>query len=219
MRWFKHLTDTRQDEKVARLIAEGGHAAYGLWWMVLETIARQMENGTDKCSVTYPLSKWAAELQTTPCNVRKRLAALVAAGLLEMSCNNAGIELQAPNLLKYRDEWQAKLGSRYRARIQNQTQKQNQTSACGKTEEPVSKEEQAQIADRVFAQLEETPEGAAVVRAVLGCRGTAKRPDALPQMPQAPHASFMDDPKLKAIADKIKANASLGPAPFLAGEG
>ena len=28
MRWFKHLTETRQDEKIAHLIADGGATAY-----------------------------------------------------------------------------------------------------------------------------------------------------------------------------------------------
>lgn len=126
MRWFKHLADTRQDEKVAQMVVKGGAAAYGTWWMVLETIARQMEKGSEKCSVTYPVSKWAVELQTTPCNVRKRLTALVTAGLLQMNCKGSSIELIAPNLLKYRDEWQSRLGSDSGARIQSQSQKQKQ---------------------------------------------------------------------------------------------
>ncbi len=131
MRWLKHLTDTRQDERVARMIADGGHAAYGLWWMVLETIARKMESGTNKCSLRYPLSKWAVELQTTPCNVRRRVAVLVAAGLLRMRCNKSGIELCAPNLLKYRDEWQSRLGGNSGARVKVQSHNKKSELSAG----------------------------------------------------------------------------------------
>ena len=190
MRWFKHLTETRQDEKMARLVADGGHAAYGLWWMVLEIIARKMEKGSGECSVAYPVSKWAAELSLRPCNVRRSLATVVATGSLQMRDTGAAIELSAPNLLKYRDEWQSKLVSNSRARIQNtevQKQKQNTDSAsrAGKaippslTEEerrlleyqkslpPITHEEQEENSHRVWAQIKSTPEGAELAEKLL----------------------------------------------------
>src|SRR5882724_6631675 len=124
MRWFKHLSGSRQDEKLASLIAKAGWRAYGLWWGVLEIIARQMDGENKKCSVCYPISKWAAELELTPNNVRRSLSVLVDAGLLRMrcvpagggaesslrtplgrSCEGAALELCVPNLLKYRDEY------------------------------------------------------------------------------------------------------------------
>jgi hypothetical protein len=120
MRWFKHLTETRQDERVARLIDRAGYAGYGLFWAVLEVIASQIEKGSGKCSVCYPVSRWAAALSLQPQNVRRQLAAVVAAGLLEMRSEGAEIELSAHNLLKYRDEWQSRLGSHSGARIQIQ---------------------------------------------------------------------------------------------------
>lgn len=135
MRWFKHLTETRNDEKIARLISKGGHAAYGLWWMVLESIARQIDNGTENCSVCYPVRVWAAQLSLRPCNVRRSLAVLVATGLLQMRDTNAGLDLSVPNLLKFRDEWQRRLSSDSGARIQSQKQiqmqKQIQTNVLG----------------------------------------------------------------------------------------
>ncbi len=135
MKWIKHMAETRDDEKVARLISIGGHEAYGLWWMVLETIAAGMDKDSQKCSLNYPISKWAAELNLLPQNVRRQIKPLVDCGLIaatwypmqqarsegcstgssshavasqQASSAAAMLELSAPNLLKYRDEWSSR---------------------------------------------------------------------------------------------------------------
>jgi hypothetical protein len=103
------MTDTRRDEKIARLIDEQGPAGYGLWWMVLEIIAGQMEKERSrKCSVRYPVAEWAAALSLRSCNVRRSLATIGATGLLQISEDDAGIEVSVPNLRKYRDEYSAR---------------------------------------------------------------------------------------------------------------
>lgn len=108
MRWVKHMTATRDDEKVARLVSKMGHEGYGLWWMVLETVAQSIDKGSNKCSLKYPINKWAAALQLHPPNVTRKLAAIAAEGLLELRCDEAWVELTIPNLLKYRDEYSRK---------------------------------------------------------------------------------------------------------------
>ena len=110
MRWLKHLTATRNDERVAALMDRLGYEGYGLWWAILETIAGSMEKGDTRCSLHYPVSKWAAELQLSPPNVYRRLARVCATGLLEMSRDETSITLCAPNLMKYRDEYSRKSG-------------------------------------------------------------------------------------------------------------
>lgn len=125
MRWLKHMTSTRNDEKVAALIAQAGPAGYGLWWMVLETVAASMENGSEKCSLKYPVAKWAAALQCLPQNVSRQLAVMGAVGLLSVSSDGAVIEVTVPNLLKYRDEYSRKSGqtpASVRSKIQIQIQ-------------------------------------------------------------------------------------------------
>ena len=122
MRWLKHMAATRKDEKIARLISKQGMAGYGLYWSVVEIIAAALDPKTHpEPSLSYPLSKWAAELQIHPPNVRRQLAAIAAEGLLTMSCSPAGDQLTAssnqavitltiPNLLKYRDEYSQRSG-------------------------------------------------------------------------------------------------------------
>lgn len=139
MLWIKHMVMTRDDERVARLVADGGHAAYGLWWMVLETIAKRMDK-SNRCSVKYPVSEWASKLHVAPQNLRRQLQPLLDSGLIvevpadacpppsaaaeaSQDCSRrvteasqrrnrrvAEIELQAPNLLKYRDEYSKRSG-------------------------------------------------------------------------------------------------------------
>ena len=53
MRWFKHMTDSHSDEKLCDIISESGPEAYGMWWLVLEIVAKQMDKNDVKCSVEY----------------------------------------------------------------------------------------------------------------------------------------------------------------------
>jgi hypothetical protein len=78
--------------------------------MVLETVAASIEAGKDKYSLRYPTSKWAAALQLHPPNVKRKLAAIAATGLLELSYHESEIEVRVPNILKYRDEYQRRSG-------------------------------------------------------------------------------------------------------------
>jgi hypothetical protein len=100
--------------------------------MVLEIIAESMDKSSEKCSLRYPLSKWAAELQLLLQNVCRQLAVLDAVGLLSISRDGAALEVSAPNLLKYRVEYSQrskKIGilSRAKNRIQIQRQIQIRT--------------------------------------------------------------------------------------------
>lgn len=154
MRWLKHMTATRDDEKVARLVAKLGHEGYGLWWMILETVAGSIENGSGRYSLSYPCSKWAASLQLHPPNVRRQLAAIAAEGLLELRCNGAEIEVIIPNLLKYRDEYSRKSGhSPDNVRSKQQKQKQIQNT------EAEAEQSAAALLDKHVPRIVQNPFG------------------------------------------------------------
>ena len=125
MRWFKHIAVARRDEKLAGVHAAGGPAAYGLYFLVLEVIAEHMETSSSKCAVSYPVSVWARELGIRSQDVRRKLAPHVAAGLIEMGeagaegivkahSSRAKLTIAAPNLLKYRDEYSSRVGTKSR---------------------------------------------------------------------------------------------------------
>ena len=57
MRWFKHMTCSLRDPKIAQLIARKGMAGFGCYWAVLETIAEHVDD-RGITSASYPLRHW-----------------------------------------------------------------------------------------------------------------------------------------------------------------
>lgn len=57
MRWFKHITSSWEDERLASATAEYGLEIYGFWWRLLEIIGRQMDK-TPKVSCQYSAKVW-----------------------------------------------------------------------------------------------------------------------------------------------------------------
>jgi len=108
MRWFKHMADSADDEKLAELLAECGLEGYGFWWRLLEVIAAQMAKNDDKCSVAYPLSQWSRLLYSHHNRVGKYLGKLEVIGIVKVEYELSKVRVIVPNLLKYRDEYSKK---------------------------------------------------------------------------------------------------------------
>ncbi len=116
MKWFKHMTASSDDEKIADLINGGGVeglAMYGAYWRIAEIIAAQMEGKTPTCSVSYPVWKWTQLLFTRKSHLCSVLTRLKKTGLLvvegDPTCDSH-VVCKMPNLLKYRDEYSKKSG-------------------------------------------------------------------------------------------------------------
>jgi len=91
MKWFKHYTDSSDDEFIAGLEEKFGLIGYARWWKLLETIAKQMDK-TDRCYAEYSWNKWQTFLKAK----RKKLETF-----LEYSENKLKINLESSdNLLK-----------------------------------------------------------------------------------------------------------------------
>jgi len=58
MRWFKHLSTAHYDESMSELMDEFGAMGYGVWWIILEKIAAQMDK-SPRCSARYSLRNWS----------------------------------------------------------------------------------------------------------------------------------------------------------------
>jgi len=43
MRWFKHPSDSANNQKLIRLLEAMGGAGYGYYWLVLELLAEQVQ--------------------------------------------------------------------------------------------------------------------------------------------------------------------------------
>ena len=109
MRWFKHLTQSRNDENLVKLIEAGGLKYYALWWITLEIIAGHMDK-TDRCSAEYPAKKWASLACTSSVGWAYFTRTAGELGLLNIEVHEGNMKVGCPNLLKYKDEYSKKSG-------------------------------------------------------------------------------------------------------------
>lgn len=126
MKWFKHMSQSHTDEKLALIVSECGLEGYGFWWMLMEVVAAQCVD--DKCSATYTLPHWSRLLYCHHHKVVKYLLALAGLpkdyplltppvtppvtpgllGVVTVGYSEGKIRVTIPNLLKYRDEYSRK---------------------------------------------------------------------------------------------------------------
>lgn len=132
MRWVKHMTATRQDEKVAAYLESCGpkyrHEGYGFYWCLIEIVASSIEKGSQKSSVTYPLTSWSRMLYCHHHTVGKYIGKLEVTHLVTCKWSEGNLTVDIPNLLKYRDEYSRKSGQDQEtvgSKRQRQRQKQN----------------------------------------------------------------------------------------------
>ena len=110
MRWFKHMTASHVDEKIAGYLSDNGLEGYGFWWILMEVVAAQCVD--EKCSATYSLSHWSHMLYYHHHKVSKYLGKLGVTGIVTVEYVESKIKVTIPNLLKYRDEYFKKSGQR-----------------------------------------------------------------------------------------------------------
>lgn len=107
MRWFKHITTSYDDQKIAAVLDELGMEGYGFWWRILEVIAQQLdENSEPFCE--YSPKKWGEFFGFSAKKFEKFIKIfeknkIFQVEYLENSENR--IRVTIPNLLKYRDEY------------------------------------------------------------------------------------------------------------------
>lgn len=127
MRWFKHIATTHQAEEGAAIIDTMGAEGYGVWWIVLEVIASQMDT-TDKCSANYSAKKWGSFCGFSAKKFQKVAEKLAEFSSISVKETGEFLEIECSNLLKYRDEYSKKSGQtpeKVRSKIQKQKQIQS----------------------------------------------------------------------------------------------
>jgi hypothetical protein len=102
MRWFKHYSSARGDERLSSLEDKTGLEGYGFYFKVLEVVAEVM-NETDNCSVTYSITRWGRQLNITTKKFLYLSQCCSELGLMNVCRASDSITIETPNLLKYRD--------------------------------------------------------------------------------------------------------------------
>jgi hypothetical protein len=130
MRWMKHLALASEDEKIAVLIEQHGPEGYGMYWLLLETVAASMQPKSDACDLTYSELRWSQKLRSSVRKTRsilrsmhdlrlivllalpgdRQIVPLSSTDLRPISTQSTGnrLRIEVPNLLKYRDEYSEK---------------------------------------------------------------------------------------------------------------
>lgn len=107
MKWFKHMTNSSLDERLARFTDKYGLEAYGFFWRVLEAIAENVDE-TNRKHIQYSTKTWCKLLGIRPQTFRKLIQESSILGLFQVSFNSDLVSVESPNILKYRDEWTRK---------------------------------------------------------------------------------------------------------------
>lgn len=104
MRWFKHMTNSHDDEILASLFDEFGLEGYGFWWLLLEKVASLMDE-TDRTFAEYPIKKWRKTFGISLGKFNKLTTYLELSGRLSKQTRDNVVRIEIPNLAKYRDEY------------------------------------------------------------------------------------------------------------------
>jgi hypothetical protein len=107
MRWFKHLTRAHDDEKLGRLMDDFGAEGYGVYWIILERIAGEMDE-TDRTSLELSVRNWAKSCHISVRKWRNIAELLAKLGGFFLIQSGQRAEINCPNLLKFRDEYTEK---------------------------------------------------------------------------------------------------------------
>lgn len=102
MKWFKHLSTARNDERIARLEDKCGLEGYGFYFKMLELVAEAIDQ-SDKCVVTYSMSRWGRQTNITTKKWLFLASCCADVDLMIVQRCNDDITVNIPNLLKYRD--------------------------------------------------------------------------------------------------------------------
>lgn len=108
MKSFKHMTETRDDEKLCKIMTEYGPMGYGVYWIVMEMIAKQVDE-TGRNYVTYPEDIWRQNLRLSSKKLTEIFEFFAEIQIFSVSFEKKGakksqktITVTSPDILKYR---------------------------------------------------------------------------------------------------------------------
>ncbi len=102
MKWFKHQSTARNDERIARLEDKAGLEGYGFYFKMLELVAENVDS-SDRCEVTYSISRWGRQTNITTKKFLFLAQCCADVGLMLIQRVGDDMTIKIPNLLKYRD--------------------------------------------------------------------------------------------------------------------
>lgn len=111
MRWFKHISNSHNDEILSELMDEFGAEGYGVWWLILEKIAQLMDE-SDRTSARFSVKLWASFAKVSAKKLQNIVNFLEKKQRFLINREGNYLTIDCPKLLKYRDEWTERLSKR-----------------------------------------------------------------------------------------------------------
>lgn len=156
MRWFKHMTGTWQDEKIAELVAEHGFEGYGFYWRTLEIIAANSdENSRYSCQLSAKV--WSKLYGISAKRCQKLLEVLAKLRLVRLKISEKIIDISIPNIGKYRDEYSRKSSAEKSKTPDKLRTNSGQTPAYPDTESDTEAETDLDTDTDPSKKIEDTP--------------------------------------------------------------
>jgi hypothetical protein len=106
MKWFKHQSTARNDEKIALLEDLAGLEGYGFYFKVLEIIAESMDDSS-KNHAEYSVSMWSKKVNVLPAKFKKLALACAEVGVFLVENNTKNEQKESKNIAK-REQKQSK---------------------------------------------------------------------------------------------------------------
>lgn len=147
MRWFKHLTRSHEDENLCKIIDRFGIEGYGIYWIILERIAGNMD-GTETPSLEISIRNWSKSVGISPKKLQNFVRFSADLGCFVAIFSGHSLRIECPKLLKYKDEYARKSGHK-QASCPDNIPKQSETE----TETEIKKKEKEQKKEASSAQV------------------------------------------------------------------
>lgn len=112
MKWFKHMSNLRNGEAVARYTEATGLEGFGFLCMVMEMITENMPPGDQRCELSLSLRRWSIALGIRPNRVLIYAKKLATSGIAIVAREGSELRIQVPKLAEWRDEYSQKSGHR-----------------------------------------------------------------------------------------------------------
>lgn len=107
MRWFKHLSNAKNDLTMQDLIANFGYEGYGLYWAIIEILAENL-NGGEVAEAKLPIKRWCNSGAISAKKFHKICEFLSSNGNFSYEICGKYATIRCHKISKYRDEYTKK---------------------------------------------------------------------------------------------------------------
>lgn len=111
MKWFKHFADAADDEVLSALRDRFGCEGYGVWWLIVEIISRQIHDGP-RDFADYSEKKWHQSLGIYSVKLQSILTFLEVHGKITVVKSEKNgikyLKIKIPKILEMADEYTKK---------------------------------------------------------------------------------------------------------------